>query len=172
MIICFKFSLVPPEPWLVPLCPPVPSLHLQLNPHLRKRQPGDRHRRPDRPVPRNPLPQLRSDVVVRVIHPNVVRPNGVDVLPAPEPRRLQDAVDVVEGEVYLPADIVRVDLAADRPAALAGALDRVAKDDGLRVMADVAELLAGASVVVVLQGGHGWAKASRTQAGRGLESNV
>lgn len=85
-----------------------------------------------------------------MVHPDVVRPYRVDVLPAPEPRRLEDAVDVVKGEVDLAADVVGVDLAADCPPSLAGALDRVAEDDGLGEVADVAELLACASVVEVL----------------------
>jgi len=84
----------------------------------------------------------------------MVRTDRIDVLPAPEPRCLQDAVDVVKGEVDLAADVVGVDLAADGPPALPGAFNSVAQDDGLGEMADVAKLLSCPWVVDVLQGGH------------------
>lgn len=119
----------------------------------------------------NPLPQLRGDIIVRVVHPNVVRPNRVNVLPAPEASRLEDTVHVVEGKVDLAADVVWVNLAADCPSALPRALDGIAENDGLGVVTDVAELLTGASVVVILQGGHDWASAS-SEAGCILERSV
>lgn len=89
-----------------------------------------------------------------MVHSDVVRADRINILPAPEPRRLQDAVDVVESEVDLAADIIGVDLAADRPTALPGALHSVTEDDGLGEVADVAKFLASPPVVVVLQGGH------------------
>lgn len=76
------------------------------------------------------------------------------ILPTPEASGLQDPFHVVECVLNLLFPVILVEIAVLVPAALTGELGCVAYDDCLGVMEGVAQVLASAWSVEVLEGRH------------------
>lgn len=101
------------------------------------------------------LPQHLDHFLEGRVDVHVVAADAVHVLPPAQPDRPEHPVHVLEGQLHLAGDVVGVESAGVVPAALPGAFDDVAQHDGLRVVAEIAVLLACAFFVVVLEGRHG-----------------